>query len=149
MENRSDENGVKFTARGNRFLRNVIAWNKEGALFIPEDSGERSNQNVFVGQGRHNMFSIEFPSMVRPSKQGLMEWNQHSGQDHRSWSWDVPMNADWQAMLQSRSSDLRMPAQWLRQVRQMPPIQSSTLGQEHRTLKLRVPIDDAGPDWVR
>lgn len=149
LEDRADENGVKFTARGNRFQRNVIAWNKEGALFIPEDSGERSNQNVFVGQGRHNMFSIEFPSMLRPSKQGLTEWNQHSGQDLRSWSWNVPMNAEWMALLQSRSSDLKMPAQWLRQVRQEPPIESSTLGQEHRTLKLRVPIEDAGPDWVR
>jgi parallel beta-helix repeat protein len=149
LEDRADETGVKFTARGNRFQRNVIAWNKEGALFIPEDSGERSNHNVFVGQGRHNMFSIEFPSMIRPSRQGLAEWNQHTGQDLRSWSWDVPMPADWQAMLQSKSNSLKLPAQWLRQVRQTPPTQDSTMGQENRVLKLRVPIEDAGPDWLK
>lgn len=149
LEDRADENGVKFTARGNRFHRNVIAWNKEGALFIPEDSGERSNQNVFVGQGRHNMFSIEFPSMIRPSRQGLAEWNQHSGQDMRSWSWDVPMSAEWQTFLQAQSLDMKMPSQWLRTVRQAPPAQNTTVGQEHRALKLRVPIDDAGPDWLK
>jgi parallel beta-helix repeat protein len=149
LEDRADENGVKFTAKGNRFHRNVIAWNKEGALFIPEDDAERSNHNVFLGRERHMMFSVEFPSLTRPSRQGLTEWNQQTGQDTRSWSWDVPMPATWSAYLNKQSTDMAPLARLLQDVRRTPPADQSTLGSENRALKLRVPIEDAGPDWVR
>jgi parallel beta-helix repeat protein len=148
LENRKDDEGVPFKADGNRFQRNVIAWNQDGALFIPKDDGDRSDQNVFVGQGKGLYFSIDFPSMWRPAAWTLEDWNQASGQDRKSWLWHQPLPSSWRDYLAQKSTDMKPLSALLRTLRQAPPAENTTLGAEHRALKLRLPIANAGPDWI-
>lgn len=148
LENRKDDEGIAFKADGNRFHRNVIAWNSDGALFIPKDEGERSDFNVFIGQGKGMYFSIDFPSMWRPAAWTLEDWNQASGQDRKSWLWHQPLPSAWQAFLARQSTDMKPLSALMKTARQAPPTDGVTLGGEHRALKLRLPIANAGPDWI-
>jgi parallel beta-helix repeat protein len=148
LENRKDDEGIPFKADGNRFQRNVIAWNQDGALFIPKDDGDRSDFNVFIGQGKGMYFSIDFPAMWRPAAWTLEDWNQASGQDRKSWLWHQPMPRAWQDYLAGQSTELKPLSALMRTVRQAPPADGTTVGAEHRALKLRLPIANAGPDWI-
>jgi parallel beta-helix repeat protein len=148
LENRKDDEGIPFKADGNRFQRNVIAWNQDGALFIPKDDGDRSDFNVFMGQGKGLYFSIDFPSMWRPAAWTLEDWNQASGQDRKSWLLNQPMPTPWRDYLNAQSTDMKALSALMRTARQAPPADGVTLGAEHRALKLRLSIANAGPDWI-
>ncbi len=148
LEDRKDDEGVPFKADGNRFHRNIVAWNQEGAMFIPEDQGERSNFNVFMGEGKGTMFSVEFPSVFRRPAWGLEAWNAKSGQDRQSWALNRPMPDAWQRYLASASTDRALISQLIREARKAPPSEFTSLGADHRERQLRLPIVDVGPDWI-
>jgi parallel beta-helix repeat protein len=149
LEDRKDLPDTKFRANGNRFFKNVLAWNTDGALYIPDTGDEQSNFNVIVGKGKSAYFSREFPHPLRLPSKGLSQWNENTGQDLKSWQWDIDMPESWKSYLSVGSSDVAPLAQLLREVRKQPPAEDVTLGADHRVGKVRVAIPDVGPDWIQ
>lgn len=150
LDERSDDEGVRFRADGNRFHRNVIAWNDKGTLFIPKDEGVVSDANVFIGEGSGMHFSVGYASALRPAAYSLPDWNQRTQQDRRSWWWPVPMSSAWKQYLQSQSTDSALLIELLRHARQQLPNEATAVGgAELQALKLRTPVKDAGPDWLK
>lgn len=149
LEDRKDTEDTKFRANGNRFFKNVLAWNTAGALFIPDTGDEQSNFNVIVGKGPSAHFSREFPSPVRLPSKGLGPWNEKSGQDMKSWQWDIALPESWKTYLSAGQLEIAPLAQLLREVRKSPPDEDAILGGDHRVGDVRVPIPDVGPDWIK
>lgn len=103
---RKDENGTKFTADGVRVEDNVLAWNDNGAIILPDGGDGLSDGNVFWGEGAPSRFSVGYTGPLNFPAYGLQAWHKKSGQDKSSWWVNAPRPKHWEVYLQARSTDL-------------------------------------------
>ncbi len=103
--------------RNNRFLDNILAWNRGAQITIADDVDQaRSDHNLIVTEpGQRPSFSEGFGSKTQPKRVGLQAWREASGQDKNSVAIDLPMppglekslsardaRPDWSALLRER-----------------------------------------------
>ena len=142
---RVDDGGRRFTGDGNVIEGNVIAFNAEGAVTVPSESGARSDRNVYWGDGAASRFSVDFPSPLNQPSYGLQAWATRTGQDARSWWQNRPIPSQWRSYLSKRSTDLAPLLQLLTQSRGEPPVDGLVLGRQWAAVAGVVPTADVGP----
>lgn len=144
-KDRVDENGSRFAGDGNVIESNVIAFNGEGAVTVPSDSGARSDRNVYWGEGGSSRFSVDFPSPLNQPSYGLQAWTDRTGLDGRSWWWNRPVPAEWRSFLSKRSTELTPLLRLLTQSRGEPPVVGLVLGRQWAAVTGGRPTADVGP----
>lgn len=127
---RVDEDGRAFSGAGNVVDANVLAYNAEGSVTLPSDSGAVSDRNVFWGDGAASRFSLDFPSPWNPPNYGLSAWTDRSAQDARSWWQNRPLSPEWQSYLSRKSTELAPLLTLLAASRAEPPTSGLILGRQ-------------------
>lgn len=125
---RRDEAGVSFAGAGNVMDGNVIAYNNQGAITVPSDSGALSNRNVFWGDGAESRFSVDFPSPLNQPSYGLLAWTSRVGLDDQSWWHNRPRSSPWRGYLAAKSTELAPLRQLVLESRAAPPNEGAIIG---------------------
>lgn len=125
-ENRRDPKAeFDFSAKGNKVLANVIAWNA-GSVVLPTNKADNiSDNNVFIGDATQTLSGLGWMNMFMVK---LEEWSKRTQQDQHTQNISMPVD---KAFKQSISERSNLNLDWYQQLRKdFKPIQFSTESQK-------------------
>lgn len=135
-ENRRDPKAeFDFSAKGNKVLGNVVAWNA-GSIVLPTNNADNvSDSNVFIGDDTQTRSGLGWVNMFMAT---LEEWSNRTQQDKHSQRIDIPID---RAFKQSITDQASLNLDWYQALRHdFKPI---VLNQEWQ--KLTIGITDLRP----